>query len=223
MELSDIVNVGGSDVVLRDVVLKMRAGDPDASRLIVSQIRTERDADSRDSLGLTILTLAFERIVQSWLTKVFFDGREDLADEAWNDALLTAWRRINQFDTHRSSFRTWFFNLAKWSAMSILRTEERAAMRVQRVAEVETADDVYDSLEEYYSYDEKLNAALERAMARLTDAQRRYVQLRVVHGLSHSEISQHLGGSVPTDHVRVYVNRAIRRLRAIFEEEVVSH
>ena len=59
---------------------------------------------------------------------------------------------------------------------------------------------------------------LRRAWRRLTSTERKLLTLRVLRDLSHREVARELG-DIPEKHVRVYVARALARLRSYVDEE----
>jgi RNA polymerase sigma-70 factor (ECF subfamily) len=130
--------------------------------------------------------------------------RQDLAEEAVQDAFVRVWRSARTYDPQRGAARSWLYAILRNCALSILRDEGRF-----------TADE--DAAEEAAPMTESALArlpetsALRRCLERL-DAQRRaVVVLAYVHGLSHGELAGKLG--VPLGTVKSWVRRGLISLQ----------
>jgi RNA polymerase sigma-70 factor (ECF subfamily) len=130
--------------------------------------------------------------------------RQDLAEEAVQDAFMRVWRSARTFDPQKGAARSWLYAILRNCALTILRDESRF-----------TADE--DAAEEAAPMTESALArlpetsALRRCLERL-DAQRRsVVVLAYVHGLSHGELAGKLG--VPLGTVKSWVRRSLISLQ----------
>ena len=56
-------------------------------------------------------------------------------------------------------------------------------------------------------------------MARLTETERSLVAKRVMLDESYDEIFDELGGSIKREHIRIYVARAVERLKKFYAQE----
>jgi RNA polymerase sigma factor (sigma-70 family) len=216
----------------------LRRGEPEAERRVVSLLREELRNGGSNNRGLLLLQEAFRNRVVGWLTHTFFAGDLPTAEEAWNDTLYRVWTRVKQYDESRSRFGTWVWNQARYAALD-LRRKRRADREVPYPGEEpsskggegeETTDVLRKRLDEgamrEFEEPEPLTRAEERAirraLGRLTNTEQWLLRLRYVYGFRNVDIArQELAGRpLPEEHVRVYVNRATKRLRAYYEEEL---
>jgi RNA polymerase sigma-70 factor (ECF subfamily) len=130
--------------------------------------------------------------------------RQDLAEEAAQDAFMRVWRSAPTFDPQRGAARSWLYAILRNCALTILRDESRF-----------TADE--DAAEEAAPMTESALArlpetsALRRCLERLDAKRRSVVVLAYVHGLSHGELAGKLG--VPLGTVKSWVRRSLISLQ----------
>jgi RNA polymerase sigma-70 factor (ECF subfamily) len=128
--------------------------------------------------------------------------RQDLAEEAVQDAFMRVWRAARTFDPQRGAARPWLYAILRNCALTILRDEGRF-----------TDEDPEDAAPATESALARLpeSSALRRCLEKL-DAQRRaVVVLAYVHGLSHGELAGKLG--VPLGTVKSWVRRSLISLQ----------
>ncbi len=130
---------------------------------------------------------------------------EDLAAETFEKAFRT-WRR---FDPRRGAPRTWLCRIAHSAAVDWF----RAVARRQRREEAYVRD---EAMLEESVFAEGLSPELERALRRLTPAEREVVALRVLLELDGPSAARVLGISGTACSTRL--SRALQRL-----EEEMSH
>jgi RNA polymerase sigma factor (sigma-70 family) len=221
----DRVGLGGTTHQRSQLVDKLRRGDKQATDSVVIQLRDEA-ADNGDAPGLFVVQLAFREPVTRWLQKKGLANEATVAD-IWNDTLLRVHLNVDAFDATRSSFRTWVFNQARYAALDYGRRSRRISdeaeslsdemVRPRRMREPASYDE--DPVVE--RLDEDQRKALVSAWRRLSDTERELLRLRIVDGYGNVEIARgQLEGRIPEDHVRVYFNRALRRLRQFFDDEM---
>lgn len=130
--------------------------------------------------------------------------RQDLAEEAVQDAFMRLWRSARTFDPQKGAARSWLYAILRNCALTILRDESRF-----------TADE--DAGEEAAPMTESALArlpetsALRRCLERLDAKRRSVVVLAYVHGLSHGELAGKLG--VPLGTVKSWVRRSLISLQ----------
>jgi RNA polymerase sigma factor (sigma-70 family) len=174
-----------------------------------------------------------------WLEQKYFRRDWTRAEEAWNDALYRIWTRIEEYDASRARFVTWVWNQARWAALDLVRHHRAESREVPFAGEeVEgtatgdgdaIADLLLRALEaesERVSTPAPLpggeEAAIRRAFRRLSVTEQRLLWLHYVLGVPHVEIARRglLEPPLPEEHLRVYVNRAAKRLHRFYEEEL---
>jgi len=130
--------------------------------------------------------------------------RQDLAEEAVQDAFMRVWRGARTFDPQKGAARTWLYTILRNCALSILRDEGRFT----------TGEDIGE--EAAPSSENALarlpeSSALRRCLEQLDAERRNVVVLAYVHGLSHGELAGRLG--VPLGTVKSWVRRSLISLQ----------
>jgi len=193
-----------------EFVARLRSGDREASRRVVLQIEGDRKAGSGNSTGLEMFSKAFRPKVLAFQAQ--FLGDDGAAEEAWNDVLVDVWEHVSTYEERRAKFSTWVFERAKYAA----RRRKRQLRKEQRQVGIgETPQVIPEPLTR------SQRQAVRRAFRRLNETQQKLVLLNSVAGLSPAEIvtSGKIPGC-PVEHIRVYLNRAYKRLRNLYEEEL---
>jgi RNA polymerase sigma-70 factor, ECF subfamily len=133
-------------------------------------------------------------------------------EDVYQQVLLEAWQRGRSFDPARASLRTWLATIARSRAIDHLR---------RRVPEPHDPTDGYairdpgGTCEPVTQLVDRVT--LEQLLERLTPDEAAVVRLRWQLGLSQSQIATHTG--VPLGTVKSRTASALRRLRAMLEEE----
>jgi RNA polymerase sigma-70 factor (ECF subfamily) len=167
----------------------LRRGDPDAVRALYAEYGPRTLAEISATLG-----------------------DRNAAEDVFQQVLLEAWLRCDSYDPARASLRTWLATIARSRAIDHLRrripepldptdaTEDRAA-RWQR----EPCADVVDRM------------VVDGLLARLSPGEAEVVRLHFHLGFSQSQIVARTG--IPLGTVKSRLASALRRLRAMLEEE----
>jgi len=131
--------------------------------------------------------------------------RQDLAEEAVQDAFMRVWRAAATFDPKKGAARSWLYAILRNCALTILRDEGRFATTDEDPAE-EAAPMTESALARLPE-----TSALRRCLERLDSQRRAVVVLSYVHGLSHGELAGKLG--VPLGTVKSWVRRSLISLQ----------
>jgi RNA polymerase sigma factor (sigma-70 family) len=238
--------VGGAYVEELEFILALHKGELEATRRLVAQIKEDVAGGGKDSLGLRLLAKAFRGRVLGWLERRWFPDDPELAKEAWNDTLWRVWSRINSYDERRSRILTWVMNQARYAALDLIKSASRKheiPYAGDEDAEMSTRGESGESrpsdllakrlIEEARRLDESGESepltgdevrALRRALRRLKKEEQRILYLHYVLGYRYVEIAREnlVGRVLPEEHVRVYGNRAAKRLGRFYEEELAS-
>jgi RNA polymerase sigma-70 factor, ECF subfamily len=174
-----------------------RGGELDEATLVVRA----QEGDAR----------AFEQLAQRHQAALYriavrLVGDPAEAEDALQEALLDAWRRIGRF-RGESAFSTWMYRVVTNRCLGMLRRR-----RPVPVEEIEAPAPAHDTPERAAERDAGM-AALGRALARLPDEQRVCFVLRELEGLSYAEIASITGAS--EDAVRGRIHRARTRLAEV--------
>ncbi|MCX6462370.1 MAG: sigma-70 family RNA polymerase sigma factor [Pseudonocardiales bacterium] len=158
-------------------------------------------AQEGDARAFEVLARRHQAALYRLAVRVMGDPAE--AEDALQEALLDAWRRIGRFRGD-SAFSTWMYRVVTNRCLGMLRRR-----RPVPVEEIEAPAPAQDSPERAAERGAGM-AALRRALALLPDEQRVCWVLREMEGLSYTEISEVTGAS--EDAVRGRIHRARTRL-----------
>ncbi|MDQ3070455.1 MAG: sigma-70 family RNA polymerase sigma factor [Acidobacteriota bacterium] len=128
------------------------------------------------------------------------------ADDVLQDVFLQAWQQMGRFDAARGSIESWLATIARSRAIDRLRVRARflAADDWDKIASG-SADGLTQILRR------EQDGAVQAAVDRLTDAQRRMIGLAYDEGLSHSGIAARLRRPLGT--IKTHLRGALRDLR----------
>jgi RNA polymerase sigma-70 factor (ECF subfamily) len=174
-----------------------RAAELDEATLVVR-------AQEGDPNAFEVLARRHQAALYRVAVRVLGDRGE--AEDALQEALIDAWRRIDRFRTD-SSFATWMYRIVTNRCLDLLRK--------RRPVPVEQLDDhrpAPDDPERAAELDAGL-AALGRALRGLPDELRVCWVLRELEGLGYADIAQITGAS--EDAVRGRIHRARVRLAEV--------
>ncbi|WP_406447364.1 RNA polymerase sigma factor [Streptomyces sp. NBC_01613] len=178
-------DTGGALDELDDGLLVARAaeGDEDAFAVLVHRH------------GGALLALAYHML-----------GNLPDAEEAVQDALISAWRRLPEFRGD-ATFSTWTYRIVTNRCLNVLRGH---APPVSLNAVPEPTAHGPEGEPARAAESEAATQALAQALGNLPSAQRACWILRELHGMSYAEIAQVVGESEPTVRGRLF--RARRTL-----------
>ena len=137
-------------------------------------------------------------------------GDPDDADDAAQDALLSALVKLDQYDPRRP-FGPWLLRIVANAA-----TDRRRRRKVRRVEQLDPALVAGGARPDTTTERRALSARLRAALAELSHRRRMAVVLFDVEGYSHAEIAGILG--IPEGTVRSEVFHARRRLRVLLAD-----
>src|SRR5438876_8837855 len=163
-----------------------------------------------DEQALGELYDRFGRIAYGLSLRVLRD--ESLAEDAVQDAFLTAWRTADRFMPERGKASTWLLTLVHRRAVDVVRREDR-----RRAEPIEVAGDAAGE----GSADEAVWLRYERervqaALRQLPDQQREALELAYYGGFTQSELAERLGEPVGTIKSRMFTG--LGRLRELLAE-----
>ncbi|MEU2391424.1 sigma-70 family RNA polymerase sigma factor [Streptomyces sp. NPDC007369] len=139
------------------------------------------------------------------LARHLLGNRAD-AEDAVQDAFLSAWRRLPEF-RHGASFSTWMYRIVANRCLNTMR-QRRRPLPLDSVPEPAAAD--ADSSPPRVAESDAAAAALSQALLELRPELRVCWVLRELHGLRYDEIAQVVGSSEQTVRGRLF--RARRAL-----------
>lgn len=161
-------------------------------------------AQEGDARAFELLARRHQDALYRLAVRVMGDHAE--AEDALQEALTDAWRRIGRF-RGESAFSTWMYRIVTNRCMGMLRRR-----RPVPVEQVEVPAPAHDSPERAAERDAGM-AALAHAIQGLSDDLRVCWVLREMEGLGYAEISEITGAS--EDAVRGRIHRARTRLAEV--------
>ena len=135
-------------------------------------------------------------------------GRHELAEEAVQDAFVSAWRNAATFDANRGSARAWMTTIVRNRALNLLRDSGRLRFlpfdEIAQFSEsAEIAEQAYSSLAEH--------DVLKGCLDKLEPERRKSILLSYVVGYSHGEIAAEL--KVPLGTIKAWIRRSVVALQ----------
>jgi len=164
--------------------------------------------------------VAYGKLVQAHSGRLFqvcfrVTGDETLADEAVQEAWISAWRKLEDFDG-RSRFTTWLHRVAVNAALDQLRRNKR---HLHNRGDAEALDSVAAAAAgpEQIAWGEQLGARIDAALEALSGMERDAFLLRHHAGEPFERIAAVL--DAPPGACRHAVFRAVRKLREVLGED----
>jgi RNA polymerase sigma-70 factor, ECF subfamily len=163
-----------------------------------------------DEQALAELYDRFGRVAYGLALRVLRDAA--LAEDAVQEAFLTAWRRADTFMPERAKASTWLLTLVHRRAVDLVRREERRRAEPIEAAQERAGDAAADDAVWLRYERERVQAALRR----LPDQQREALELAYYGGFTQSELAERLGQPVGTIKSRMF--SGLGRLRDLLAE-----
>lgn len=142
---------------------------------------------------------------------------DELVDDVWQETMIVAWRKLDQYDRTRP-FGAWLRGIAA----KILLAHRRNARRMVLIGDEETLEYLSDQLHRYQqlpgdTLDDKL-AALRECVSHLPAHERNCIELRFQKDLMPASISEATGDALET--VKKRLQRAKSRLLECIEKKL---
>jgi RNA polymerase sigma-70 factor (ECF subfamily) len=172
----------------------------------VAQAILKRIADGEKNAAEDCLK-QYGGLVWSLARKMF--SRTEDAEDAVQEIFIEIWKNAGRFDETQSSETTFIAMIARRRLIDRLRYMNRRL----------SPDSLEDTLTEPANrYDEKMQASVEardaaRAMKNLRPEQQTVLQLSIIQGLSHQEISDATG--MPLGTVKTHARRGLLQVREL--------
>jgi RNA polymerase sigma-70 factor (ECF subfamily) len=153
----------------------------------------------------------FGRVAYGLALRILRDER--LAEDAVQEAFLAVWRQAASFRPERANARAWVLTFVHRRAVDLVRREER-----RRTEPLEPeAEPATGSTAEAAEL-RRRREAVQHALAKLPEEQRRPIELAYYGGLSQSELAERLGEPLGTIKSRMFTG--LKRLRELLGTEV---
>jgi RNA polymerase sigma-70 factor (ECF subfamily) len=133
--------------------------------------------------------------------------RQDLAEDALQDAMVQIWRKASSYDPAKGSGRAWIFAILRNRTLNMLRDGAREVAteddRLERQVDGSDLNEAWQMLGH--------DSDLRRCLDRLETEKRSAVLMSYVWGYTHGEIAGRL--SAPLGTVKAWVRRGLTSLR----------
>ena len=140
-------------------------------------------------------------------------GNHALADDLAQDTFVLAWRNLKSF-RQEARFSTWLYRIATNCWLAHLRKRREEPLGDRDAELVDDADDApgEDARDADHAQGTTMKIDLERAMARLSEAERAAIVECYHNDLSHEEAAYVLGCPVGT--IKTHILRGKQKLKA---------
>jgi len=163
-----------------------------------------------DEQALAELYDRFGRVAYGLALRILRD--DALAEDAVQEAFLTAWRRADTFMPERAKASTWLLTLVHRRAVDLVRREERRrAEPIEAAGEPAGGGATDDAV--WLRYERE---RVQSALRQLPDQQREALELAYYGGFTQSELAERLGQPVGTIKSRMFSGLA--RLRDLLAD-----
>ena len=136
---------------------------------------------------------------------------EKLAEDAVQEAFLSAWRGAVSFQAERAKVSTWLLTLVHRRAVDIVRREER-----RRTEPIEGVEDAQGDATDEQAFLRLQRERVQGALRQLPDTQREALELAYYGGFTQSELAERLGQPIGTIKSRMFTG--LNRLRELLVE-----
>ncbi len=138
----------------------------------------------------------------------------DAADDIVSTTFMKMYESLSRYNPERAAFSTWLFRIALNCMADFFRRKEYSN-------ETEWEDFFDPAAPEYHEPEAKAladedNAELLKALDKLTDKERRIVELKYLSGVGNKEIAEILG--ITANNVGVVLHGALKKLKKILGE-----
>jgi RNA polymerase sigma-70 factor (ECF subfamily) len=140
--------------------------------------------------------------------------RRDWAEDILQESFVSIWHHVGDFDRSRASPMTWMTTIVRNRALDWVRRPK-----------MEVPDDDLDGIVERWEDDRPgpqqlletrgSGAALQDCLGQLSGQQRQTIALAYLHGLTHSELAEHM--KQPLGTVKTWVRRGLEKLRGCMD------
>lgn len=174
----------------------------------LSDIELFQKINLYDSKALEALYDRYSPLLYTLIKKIV--NKEDTAEEILAEVFEIIWKKISRFNFSTENVYTWLINLTRNKAIDYLR-RNRALNPVTNEYDDEYENDIIipklsgkiDSLDYKTAKKTKLN--IEKALSKLTDAQKYVIHLSYYEGYTQKEIAEKLKIPLPTVESKIKV------------------
>ena len=163
---------------------------------------------------------AFARLYEVTAPKLFGVAirmlrREDLAEEILQECYVSIWNHARTYSTALSAPLTWMTSIVRNRSLDWLRRPQQEATGDEYEIAIDAwRDESAGPIEQLAAAGDA--AALARCLEMLDGRQRQSIMLAFFHGMSHSEVANHM--KEPLGTVKTWVRRGLERLKSCLQQ-----
>jgi RNA polymerase sigma-70 factor (ECF subfamily) len=178
-------------------------------------------AEKRDSQALEALYDRYFRQCFALAVRILSNGA--IAEEVVQEVFLKLWQAPYSFDQQRGRFPSWLLSVVHHRCVDELRKNRRLVSANISLDSDEGGDDLLTRLPdeqrgpEEAAWISEQRSNVRRALGKLSDVQRRVIELAYFGGMTQMEIASHLGEPLGT--VKTRVRLALQKLKLALEAE----
>lgn len=144
---------------------------------------------------------------------MFIVKNKPSAEEILQESYIKIWNNAGEYHQERGSVMTWMSTIVRYSAIDMLRKQNRQVQREDSLVPVlENSAESYEYHFEQWQEQELLQGCLEE----LTSIQKQSISMAFLEGLTHSELAESL--KAPLGSVKSWIRRGLISLRRCLEQ-----
>ena len=161
----------------------------------------------RNVKGIDLLYDHYSKMVYGLIYKIV--KSEDVADLVLQDTFLKVWHKIDAYNKYRGRFLTWVLNVAKNTAIDMLRSKQyRESSKLTSLEELPGRPVKTEIQVDYIGVKDIIN--------RLDEKYRIIIELIYFSGYTYAEAAEEL--AIPLGTVKSRVRKAFSELRVLFND-----
>lgn len=139
----------------------------------------------------------------------------EIAEEVLHDTFIKIWDNAGKFDESKGRLFTWFANIARNSAIDMVRSA-----RYRKLQKTESLENTVHTDMEQESIMEIKDAGLEKVINSMDEKYRQIIDKLYFEGYTHTELAEEMG--IPLGTVKSRLRLAIKELREKLEGDFLT-
>ena len=162
----------------------------------------------RDPQAMADLYDRFGRLVYSVILAIVRDA--GVAEDLVQETFLRVWNRMNAFEAGKGALGPWLLAIARNRAIDYIRSVQSRMQRNTYEFDVREHPSLFVDMEKDVLNTDSARV-IRKALEKLTENQRKVIELAYYEGLSQSEMAERMGQPLGT--VKTWVRTALQLLR----------
>ncbi|HAS14265.1 MULTISPECIES: sigma-70 family RNA polymerase sigma factor [Idiomarina] len=154
---------------------------------------------------------AFKRFYKQTAAKLFGVSlailrERNLAEDVLQDTYIKVWHSASQYRADQGTAMSWVTSMVRYRAIDVLRSSDNRAISVDDIERL-VSQNAVDVMNE----EEADAPRLDDCLGKLQGSQRHSIHLAYLFGLTHQEISHHLGEALGS--IKTWIRRGLDSLK----------